>query len=133
MTTNDARALFPPGYTHITPGARDLLAAAGVAPATLLARHVAGDWGAVPPEDARENALSLRQGFRLVSSYPVGDDPTARVWIITEADRSATLLLLPSEYCVSRRSPTNVRRRLWGERSSTSVRRGCQARPWCRA
>ncbi len=52
----------------------------------------------VPPEDARENALSLREGFRLVSSYPVGDDPAARVWIITEADRSATLLLLPTEY-----------------------------------
>jgi len=52
----------------------------------------------VPPEDARENALSLRAGFRLVSSYPVGDDPAARVWIITEADRSATCLLLPSEY-----------------------------------
>ena len=76
----------------------ELLAATGVAPTGLLARHVAGDWGAVPPEDARENALSLRQGFRLVSSYPVGDDPAARVWIITEADRSATLLLLPVEY-----------------------------------
>ena len=98
MTIEHPRALFPLGATHITPGALDLLAAAGVAPAALLARHVAGDWGAVPPEDARENALSLRQGFRLVSSYPVGDDPTARVWIITEADRSATLLLLPSEY-----------------------------------
>ncbi len=95
MTTINARALFPLGCTHITPAALDLLAAAGVAPATLLARHVAGDWGAVPPEDARENALSLRDGFRLVSSYPVGDE---RLWIITEADRSATLLLLPSEY-----------------------------------
>ncbi len=98
MTTNNARALFPLGFTYITPGALDLLAAARVAPAALLARHGAGDWGAVPPEDARENALSLRQGFRLVSSYPVGDDPAARVWIITEADRSSTLLLLPSEY-----------------------------------
>ena len=49
-------------------------------------------------EDARENAQSLRAGFRLVSSYPVGDDPAARVWIITEADRSSTVLLLPEEY-----------------------------------
>ena len=95
MTTNNARALFPLGFTHITPAARDLLAAVGIAPAALLARHVAGDWGAVPPEDARENALSLREGFRLVSSYPVGD---GRIWVITEADRSSTLLLLPSEY-----------------------------------
>jgi hypothetical protein len=98
MTAADVHALFPLGYTHITPGACALLAAAGVAPSAFLARPVAGDWGAVPPEDARENALSLRQGFRLVSSYPVGDDPAARVWIITAADRSATLLLLPSEY-----------------------------------
>ncbi len=98
MTTADARPLFPLGATHITPAALDLLAAVGIAPAALLARHGAGDWGAVPPEDARENALSLREGFRLVSSYPVGDDPAARVWVITEADRSATLLLLPDEY-----------------------------------
>ncbi len=98
MTTNTAPVLFPLGATHITPGAHDLLVAAGVAPAALLARHVAGDWGDIPPEDVRENALSLRAGFRLVSSYPVGDDPTARVWVITEADRSSTLLLLPEEY-----------------------------------
>jgi len=98
MTTADAPALFPLGATHITPGALELLTAAGIAPIALLARHVAGDWGTVPPEDARENALSLRAGFRILSSYPVGDDPAARVWIITEADRSATLLLLPSEY-----------------------------------
>ncbi len=98
MTSDNARALFPLGSIGSTPGALDLLAAAGIAPAALLARHVAGDWGAVPPEDARENALSLRAGFRLVSSYPVGDDPAARVWIITEADRSSTLLLLPEEY-----------------------------------
>ena len=98
MTAADTRALFPLGATHITPGALELLNAAGIAPAARLARHVAGDWGAVPPEDARANTLSLRHGFRLVSSYPVGDDPTARVWIITEADRSSTLLLLPEEY-----------------------------------
>ena len=98
MTVADARPLFPLGATHITAGALDLLDAAGVAPMALLARHVAGDWGAVPPEDARENGLSLRAGFRILSSYPVGDDPAARVWIITEADRSSTLLLLPEEY-----------------------------------
>jgi len=98
MTSDNTRALFPLGMTHITPGARDLLDTAGIAPVALLARHVAGDWGDVPPEDARENDLSLRAGFRIVSSYPVGDDPAARVWIITEADRSSTLLLLPDEY-----------------------------------
>ena len=64
-------------------------------PAGLLARHVSGDWGEVPHEDARENELSVRQGFRIVSSYTVGGE---RVWIITEADRSSTCILLPEEY-----------------------------------
>jgi hypothetical protein len=54
-----------------------------------------GDWGDVPPEDAAENRLSIEQGFRVMSSYDVGGQ---RVWIITEADRSSTTLLLPSEY-----------------------------------
>ena len=87
--------MFPLGRIVATPGALDALEAANVAPAALLARHQAGDWGTVPPEDASENELSLARGFRIVSSYPVGD---GRVWVITEADRSATTLLLPAEY-----------------------------------
>ena len=87
--------LFLLGRIVATPGVLDALDAADVAPAALLARHQAGDWGTVPPEDAAENELSLARGFRILSSYPVGDE---RVWIITEADRSATTLLLPSEY-----------------------------------
>ena len=87
--------MFPLGRIVATPGALAALAAASVAPTALLARHAAGDWGDVPPEDAAENKPSVARGFRLISSYPVGD---GRVWIITEADRSATTLLLPSEY-----------------------------------
>jgi hypothetical protein len=58
--------------------------------------HANGDWGEVDAYDARENELSLQRGFRLLSSYTTaaGD----RLWIITEADRSATTLLLPGEY-----------------------------------
>jgi hypothetical protein len=78
-----------------TRGALDALAAADVAPATLLTRHAAGDWGDISPEDAAENALSLSQGFRVLSIYRVG---AARIWVITEADRSSTCLLLPEEY-----------------------------------
>jgi hypothetical protein len=66
--------LFPLGRLVATPGALALLASAGENPAALLARHVSGDWGEVPPEDARENELSIGEGFRIVSSYPVGDD-----------------------------------------------------------
>ncbi len=89
--------LFDLGRVVATPGALALLTAAGENPADLLDRHVRGDWGEVPPEDARENARSLKYGWRVMSSYPVGD-AGERVWVITEADRSSTCLLLPSEY-----------------------------------
>lgn len=82
-----------------TPGALALLEASGSAPMDLLTRHSSGDWGDVPPEDARENERSVREGYRVVSSYPVGDSEAgARVWIITEHDRSSTCILLPEEY-----------------------------------
>ena len=90
-------ALFPLGRVVATPGALAALQAAGTSPAELLARHQAGDWGEVPPEDARENERSLKYGWRLLSSYPVGGD-AGRVWVITEWDRSSTCLLLPEEY-----------------------------------
>ncbi len=90
---------FPLGQVVATPGALDALAGAGRTPAEFLARHAAGDWGDVGPEDAAENALSLARGFRLLSVYRYDPaDPEAKVWIITEADRSSTCVLLPSEY-----------------------------------
>ena len=64
-------------------------------PLSYLARHASGDWGAVDAHDRRENKLSLRHGWRLVSSYPVREKT---IWVITEADRSATTILLPEEY-----------------------------------
>jgi hypothetical protein len=60
-----------------------------------IARHARGDWGDINAEDAAENELSLREGFRLLSAYGRGD---RRFWIITEADRSATTVLMPGEY-----------------------------------
>lgn len=64
--------------------------------AACLGRHIRGDWGNVSPEDAKENNLSLKNGFRLLSSYK--DLNGTKFWIITEADRSVTTVLLPSEY-----------------------------------
>ena len=90
-------ALFDLGRVVATPGALALLTTAGENPAELLSRHAGGDWGEVPTEDARENARSLKYGWRVMSSYPVGADGE-KVWIITEADRSSTCLLLPREY-----------------------------------
>lgn len=89
--------LFPLGRVVATPGALKTLEETGTDALALLRRHAHGDWGEVPPEDARENRFSLKHGFRVLSSYPVGEG-SARVWIITEADRSSTCLLLPSEY-----------------------------------
>lgn len=88
-------ALFHLGRVVATPGALNALVVAGQDPGELLDRHGAGDWGDVPPEDARENDFSVEHGFRIVSSYGVGGK---RVWIITEADRSSTCILLPEEY-----------------------------------
>ncbi len=91
-----AGPLFPLGRLVATPGALALIkhAGEGLLP-VLLERHRSGDWGDVPPEDARENEFSVRHGFRVLSSYRVAGE---RLWVITEADRSATMLLLPSEY-----------------------------------
>jgi hypothetical protein len=96
-TSDGARqALFSLGLVVATPGALNLLDQAGVDAEVLLRRHQRGDWGSVPPEDAEENQRSIEAGFRILSSYPLNE--SERLWIITEADRSATTLLLPSEY-----------------------------------
>lgn len=86
---------FPMGQIVATPGALEVLDRGGVNAAQLLVRHQSGDWGNVPSEDAQENDHSVVNGNRILSSYQVGED---RIWIITEADRSCTTLLLPDEY-----------------------------------
>ena len=85
---------FPLGQTVITPGALDRLHPADVYEAIL--RHAQGDWGDCGPEDAAENELSLREGFRLVSIYR--DRNGEHFYIITESDRSSTSVLLREEY-----------------------------------
>jgi hypothetical protein len=92
----EGEPLFPPGQIVATPGALAALAEAGQEPLEFLTRHVRGDWGEVPPEDAAENEVSLKQGYRLLSAYTLRTGQ--KLWIITEADRSATMLLRPEEY-----------------------------------
>jgi hypothetical protein len=79
-----------------TPGALAALKKTGQSPVEFLARHVTGDWAELPVEDRTENFLSVERGFRVLSSYRTlaGE----RIWVITEADRSLTTLLLPDEY-----------------------------------
>lgn len=88
-------ARFELGRVVATPGAQEALEASCVSPAELLERHQSGDWGNVSAEDAKENERSVRDGFRILSSYSAG---SVRIWIITEADRTSTCLLLPEEY-----------------------------------
>ena len=90
------KPLFSLGRVVATPGALQALEDAGQSPAEFLSRHITGDWGEVPPEDAAENELSVKQGFRILSAYTLTTD--VKVWVITEADRSATTFLLPAEY-----------------------------------
>lgn len=89
-------ALFPLGTVVATHGALAALRDAGTSPLALLDRHVAGDWGDIHPEDRGLNELALCRGMRLLSVYELVTSET--VWIITEADRSVTTLLLPTEY-----------------------------------
>jgi hypothetical protein len=88
--------LFELGRIVATPGALQALEAAGEQPAQFLDRHASGDWGELDDEDKQENEFSLRNGFRIFSAYTTSAGE--KIWIITEADRSATTLLLPQEY-----------------------------------
>jgi hypothetical protein len=88
-------AQIPLGRVVATPGALKLLSEIGEDPFDFLARHETGDWGELCAFDRRQNEIALRDGYRVLSSYPLG---TQRVWIITEADRSVTTILLPEEY-----------------------------------
>ena len=94
MSTATMSQHFSLGQTVITPGAMDCLDANDVYAA--LRRHARGDWGEVCAEDKAENELSLKEGFRLLSSY--SDRNGTKFWIITEADRSITTVLLPEDY-----------------------------------
>lgn len=89
-------ARFSLGQVVATPGALHALEAAGQAPLAFLSRHQQGDWGVVGKADAQANDDALRSGERLLSAYLLKDG--VKIWVITEADRSATTILLPDEY-----------------------------------
>jgi len=94
MEGEEFKSAFALGQTVITAAAAETLNPEDVYRA--LARHARGDWGECCKEDAAENEVSLREGFRLLSVYRDRNETT--FWIITEADRSATTVLLPDDY-----------------------------------
>lgn len=87
---------FELGSLYITLGAIEALRESNQHPQEFLQRHQCGDWGELSEEDKRENELSLKHDFRILSAYRTAKG--ARLWVITEADRSATTILLPEEY-----------------------------------
>jgi hypothetical protein len=89
-------AMFRLGRIVATLGALGALERANQSAPLFLARHAGGDWGELDREDVRENEYSVAYGFRLLSSYTTAAGE--KLWIITEADRSSTTLLLPDEY-----------------------------------
>jgi hypothetical protein len=95
-TPSTPQVLFRPGRVVATPGALAALDINACPPLDLLKRHLTGDWGEVPPEDADANRQALIDGSRLLSSYTLANG--TRIWLITEADRSVTTLLRPEEY-----------------------------------
>lgn len=89
------RPLFPVGQVVATRGVMDHLLGRGIDPLPYILRHQCGDWGDIPSEDARANNRALTNGGRIVSAYEIGG---GRCWVITEANRSVTTILFPSEY-----------------------------------
>jgi hypothetical protein len=101
--------LFDLGRLVATPGALEAMRAHEIEPALLLARHQMGDWGHGGDEDTQSNNNAVQQGLRILSAYsidpakPCNGHSENTLWVITEADRSSTTILLPEEY--SARSP----------------------------
>lgn len=91
-----AKPKFRLGQVVATPGALDALKESGQTPFEFLSKHLAGDWGIVDAEDRQANDDALIHGERLLSAYLTRHG--VKLWVITEADRSSTCLLLPEEY-----------------------------------
>jgi hypothetical protein len=95
-TAQEQGGLFPLGQIVATPGALEVLEACHQSPMEFLARHARGDWGELSADSIAQNKFSLKNGFRLLSSYATATGQ--KLWVITEADRALTTLLLPDEY-----------------------------------
>jgi hypothetical protein len=93
MTTYTA--LFSLGRTLATPAAREELSELNYSPLNLLRKHMSGDWSEMAEEDQQSNREALTEGSRIFSAYTIQG---VKFWVITEADRSSTTILLPSEY-----------------------------------
>ena len=87
---------FHLGTLVSTPGALAALTEAGQSPMQFISRHIVGDWGDCDQHDLQANEDALKNGDRLFSVYRTAKG--VKIWVITEADRSSTCVLLPEEY-----------------------------------
>ena len=96
MSTSRAINRFALGEIVSTRGALDALEKAGQPPLLFLLRHASGDWGEVCPEDRKQNDDAVESGDMLLSAYrtSLGE----RIWVISDAGRAVTTILLPDEY-----------------------------------
>lgn len=94
MIAIDLGPRFPLGRVVITPNAMQQVPEQDVLVA--LGRHGRGDWGELDEHDLKENEMSLKEGFRLLSAYRASNG--TKFWIISEADRTVTTVLLPEDY-----------------------------------
>ena len=96
MTLLLLNAKFPVGQVVTTQGALEALRQSEQSPLEFLQRHASGDWGEMDEGDRQENEYALHKPLRLFSAYHT--NLGEKLWVITEADRSATTFLLPAEY-----------------------------------
>src|SRR5262245_47125962 len=95
-TTAGVKPLFPLGQIYMTPGALEALEESEQGASEFLHRHQSGDWGEMSEEDKQENDFSVDKRLRIFSAYRTSKGE--KLWVITEADRSVTTILLPGEY-----------------------------------
>jgi hypothetical protein len=88
--------LFQLGQLVATPAALKAIEEAGDSLVGYVNRHATGDWGELDQHDQKENDLALKHELRILSAYHLSSG--VKIWLITEADRSSTCVLLPSEY-----------------------------------
>jgi hypothetical protein len=96
ITKTENKVLFDLGQTFMTMGAREALEESNQTASEFLERHLSGDWGIVCEDDKNENELSVKESFRILSAYKT--EKGEKLWIITEANRVSTTILLPCEY-----------------------------------
>ncbi len=90
------KVLFPLGEIYLTIGGQEALEESSQQASEFLSLHQSGDWGLVCEDDKQENVLSVREGFRILSAYKTSQG--VKIWVISEACRSSTTILLPEEY-----------------------------------